>query len=105
MTEQPIGAALSRDIASEAGEKVEAEIDAFISRQHDKRVKTEGERDEEEAWADSERRARNARKAANRSAWYEFHTAQAARIRANPEALAADHEAEAKRLLAEGSRP
>ena len=43
--DRPIGAALNRDIAT--GEKVEAKIDAMISRRHDKRVLDEGERDEE----------------------------------------------------------
>ncbi len=50
----PIGAGLSRDIAT--SKKVEAEIDAMISRRHDKRVLDEGERDEEAAWAASVRR-------------------------------------------------
>jgi hypothetical protein len=34
------------------GEKVEAELDTFIARRHDKRVKEEGERAAEEAWAE-----------------------------------------------------
>jgi hypothetical protein len=63
----PIGAALSRDIG--AGEKVEAELDAFISRAHDQRVKAEGERDEEAAWRESERRHNARRREANRQAW------------------------------------
>jgi hypothetical protein len=47
------GAALPRDIA--AGEHVEHEIDAFISRRHRDRVATEGERQAEEHWKASER--------------------------------------------------
>jgi hypothetical protein len=52
--DMPIGAGLSRDIAT--GEKVEAELDAFIAKRHRERVATEGERDEEAAWAESARR-------------------------------------------------
>jgi hypothetical protein len=51
---KPIGAGLSRDIAT--GEKVEAELDAFVAKRHRERVATEGERDEEAAWAESARR-------------------------------------------------
>ena len=48
------GAALSRDIS--AGEQVEKELDGFISRRHDQRVRSEGERAVEESWRESERR-------------------------------------------------
>jgi hypothetical protein len=37
---------LARDIT--AGEKVEADIDAFVTRRHEKRVETEGQRRHEE---------------------------------------------------------
>jgi hypothetical protein len=37
------------------GEMVEAELDNFIELRHDQRVKTEGERREEELWSASER--------------------------------------------------
>ena len=47
--EKTIGAALSRDIG--AGEKVEAELDAFVSRRDKQRRRTEGERPDEEAWS------------------------------------------------------
>jgi hypothetical protein len=43
--EKPIGAALSRDIGT--GEKIEAKLDAFISRRDKQRRQTEGERAEE----------------------------------------------------------
>jgi hypothetical protein len=55
------GAALSRDIAS--GEKVEAELDQFISKRHRDRVTTEGERAVEEFWRETERRVEAARRA------------------------------------------
>jgi hypothetical protein len=49
--DRPIGAALNRNLGGPTapGEDVEHEIDAFISRRHNRRVKTEGERDEEAA--------------------------------------------------------
>jgi len=46
------GAALPRDIA--AGEQVEKELDGFISRRHDQRVRSEGKRAVEESWRASE---------------------------------------------------
>jgi len=57
--EKPIGAALSRNLGgrSAPGEKVEAELDAFISKRHDRRVAEEGERPALGAWQESERRA------------------------------------------------
>lgn len=39
----------------ERGEMVEKELDALISRRHDKRVASKGERALEESWAESER--------------------------------------------------
>jgi hypothetical protein len=48
------GLGVGRDIAT--GEKVEAEINSFISRRHYQRVKGEGERAVEDAWRASERR-------------------------------------------------
>lgn len=53
--DKPIGAALSRDITR--GEKVDADIDNFISKRHEKRVAEEGERAVEDAWKAAERRA------------------------------------------------
>ena len=47
------GAALNRDIA--AGEAVEHELDAFISRRHEQRLKSEPERELEAVWRASER--------------------------------------------------
>lgn len=50
------GRAECRDIA--AGEAVEHELDAFVARRDKERRKTEGERVEEAAWAESSRRHR-----------------------------------------------
>jgi hypothetical protein len=56
----------------EQGERVEGELDAFIERRHDQRVKDEGERAREELWQASVRRY-NARQSENLlSAWYEY---------------------------------
>jgi hypothetical protein len=73
------GASLPRAIA--AGEKVEAELDVFISRRHDRRVKAEGERDEEAAWRESERRHTARRREANRLLWCDYFERLAASLR------------------------
>lgn len=65
------GAALSHEIA--AGEHVEMEIDQFISRSHDQRVKAEGERTVEEAWRESERREEVRRREENRDGWLSWY--------------------------------
>ena len=63
-----IGAALDRSLA-DGYERAEQQLDQFIAHRHKERVKAEGERDEEAAWRESERRHAAARRAANRSAW------------------------------------
>jgi hypothetical protein len=90
------GATLSRDIA--AGEHVEKEIDQFISRRHDQRVKAEGERAAEEAWGESTRAYEEKRRQVARLEWHAFHCGQAERHRRTLEALIACHEAAAERL-------
>ncbi len=84
-TAKPIGAALGRDISP--GEKVEKDLDAFISKRDKERRLSEGERAEEAAWVESERRAQATRDARLREEWACYHTEQAARHRANLEAL------------------
>ena len=96
------GRALSRDIAR--GELVEAELDVFISRQHDRRVVDEGERPTEEAWMESGRRHDAGRREAMRAAWCEYHRLQAGRHRAVLEGLISAHEREAERLQANDER-
>jgi hypothetical protein len=66
-SEQLPGAALSREIA--AGEHVQKEIDQFISRRHDQRLKAEGEREGEAAWRESVRRYNARRSEEMRAAW------------------------------------
>ena len=80
---------------------VEAELDNFISRRHEKRIQEEGERPAEEVWAESERRYAARRREENRAAWRKYHQDQAARHRATLEALATYHEGEAAKLQPE----
>ena len=54
MDTKPIGAALNRDVST--GEKVEKDLDAFISKRDKERRLSEGERAEEAAWRESARR-------------------------------------------------
>jgi hypothetical protein len=65
------GRAIRRDIGR--GEAVEAEIDAFISKRHEQRVKSEGERQAEEAWRESERREELRRREENRGGWLSWY--------------------------------
>jgi hypothetical protein len=69
---------------SSRGETVEADLDRFIALRHEKRVKTEGERQLEEAWRESERRAEARRREENRLAWCDYfsHLAGSLRTRA-----------------------
>jgi hypothetical protein len=53
------GRGIGRDIGR--GEAVEYELDAFISKRYEQRVETEGERQAEEAWRESERQVWTAR--------------------------------------------
>ena len=91
------GAAIGREIAT--GDRADAQIETFISRRHEQRVKTEGERAEEEAWMESERRLKVSRDAALRAEWCEYHRDQAERHRRNLAALVARHEAAVERLM------
>ena len=91
------GRTLSRDIAH--GELVEAELDVFVSRQHDRRVvDDEGERPAEASWMESERRHDVGRREAMRAAWAEYHRDQAQRHRAVLADLITHHETQAARL-------
>ena len=55
------------------GEAVEYEIDAFISKRHEQRVKSGGERQLEEAWRESERREKLRRREENRGGWLSWY--------------------------------
>jgi hypothetical protein len=81
------------------GEAVEHELDAFISKRHEQRVKSEGERQAEEAWKESVRRYEALRREENRQAWASFHETQAERHRRTLAGLIAGHEEKARKLL------
>jgi hypothetical protein len=81
-------------------EMVEAELDTFISRRHDKRAKGEGgERAAEEAWQESARRETVKLREATRaelSLYYEHMAELHTR-------LAEEHRQKAQKLLEEGA--
>ena len=55
------------------GEAVEYELDAFISKRHEQRVKTEGERQLEEACRESKRREKLRQREENRGGWLSWY--------------------------------
>ena len=67
------GRAVGREIAS--GEAVEHELDAFVSRRHDQRVKSEGERAAEELWEAGARAHGRRQEADERAERVTFHLA------------------------------
>jgi hypothetical protein len=79
-------------------EHVEKELDLLISRRHDKRVKDEGERLEEELWKESERHHEAQRRMEMCLLWLDYHREAANRARRTLEALIARHEAATEML-------
>ncbi len=77
------------------GEWVEKDLDRLIERRHDERVKTEGERLEEELWMTSSREYAEREKRQVGAARYAFEMSMCELH----EALAAEHEQRALRLL------
>lgn len=100
--EPPVGAALSRDIASRSDEAAEAEITRFIERRSVTLKRENQQQAEEAAWAESTRKANALREAELREQWSSFHLDQAARHRATLEALAVHHEQRAEELMGGG---
>ena len=98
--DQPIGADLSRNLGSPTvpGEATEKELDRLITRRHDARVSSEGERQAEEMWQESVKRYEEKRRQMARLEWHLHHTAQAERLRRTLEALASHHEEQAAKL-------
>ncbi len=90
-----------REVA--AGERAEAELDAFVSRRDSQRRKDEGDRAVEDLWKASERLHEAHRRDEMRAAWCEYHRGQAERHRRNLEPLVSHHEAAAERLAGEGA--
>jgi hypothetical protein len=91
-----VGKLLERALAGDA--QVDAELDAFIERRHQKRVREEGERAQEEAWIESTRKHNAARDAELRDAWSEYHKEQAERHKAVLASLIEHHEQQAQKL-------
>jgi hypothetical protein len=96
LDERPIGATLNHELYVR-GEQVDGELDRLISQRHDKRVREEGERPEEEAWVESTRRWNNAQGDALRAQRFEFHTCQAQRLQNTMNALVDHHLSEAEK--------
>ena len=89
------GRPIGRDIA--AGEAVEHELDAFISRRHEQRRKSEPEHEAEALWKAFERRQEALRRQENAAAWHGWHVHRA-QLYAR---LSAEHEAAAEELMEE----
>ena len=71
---------IGREIAT--GDRADAEVDAFISRRHEQRRKSEPEREVEAAWVAAERREAARRRAENRVGWYGLAHAPRGALRA-----------------------
>jgi hypothetical protein len=95
--DQPIGAALNRNLGSPTapGEVVESELDRLIER----RSRQKDPDEESELWRESVRAYNVRRRKEMRAAWCEYHRDRAASIRRNLEALAEGHEAAAAKLM------
>jgi hypothetical protein len=81
-------------------EMIEADLTRLIEKRHDERVKTEGERAEEELWAESERQYRQVKRRQNVAAWFAYFCRQADAHRE----LSESYELRAEELCEEGER-
>jgi hypothetical protein len=61
------------------------DIDTLITRRHDQRIQSEGERAAEEMWAESERRYFARQRERNRWEWVRFYDRMAASLRTRAE--------------------
>ena len=97
--DQPIGAALNRNLGSPTapGEGVEAELDRLIQR----RSRQKDPEEESELWKANVRAYEEKRRQMARLEWHAFHCGQAERHRATLQALIEHHEGEAARLIEE----
>jgi selenocysteine-specific translation elongation factor len=86
-----------------AGEKAEKAISTLIAKRDKARRSDEAEQAREELWAESVRTYNAARDAQLRGEWLEYHQDQAARHRANLEALTAYHEEQSRKYLPKGA--
>ena len=82
------------------GNRADAEVDAFISRRHEQRRKSEPERETEAVWVEAERREAARRRAENRAGWWCSWHLHRASLYAR---LSAEHQATADGLMGEGA--
>jgi hypothetical protein len=85
-------------------EAVEQELNRLIEKRHYQRMTEDGHRPSEELWKASVERYNCERERQLRAAWCEYHQAQATRHRSVLEAVIADHEEKARKLLAAEDR-
>jgi type VI protein secretion system component VasK len=85
---------LDVDVSTRSAEAAESQIDAFISRMDTKRRDTEGERLEEELYAESVRRFHERQRQENRARWFTFHSDMSELHRR----LSEEHQEKAERL-------
>jgi hypothetical protein len=76
------------------GERVERDLDAFISKRDTERRQSEGERQREELWQESVRRYNGRQEQDHRLAWYEYEM----RLYRIHSGLASEHLARAEKL-------
>ncbi len=77
-------------------------LDRLISRRASEDLTPDPD-EREELWQASVRAHNARRRAENGRAWHDYHIEQAARLRANLEALASHHEQEAGKYLPKGA--
>jgi hypothetical protein len=83
----------------EQGERVERDLDAFIEKRHDQRVREEGERRTLEEWQVSERLYAARKSRARALDWYHYHLERAVGAERNGAEIAASHRIKAARIL------
>jgi hypothetical protein len=97
LIDEPIGAALNRNLGSPTapGEAVEADLTRLIER----RSRQKDPDEESWLWQESVKRYEEERLKVARLEWHAFHCGQAERHRATLQALIEHHESEAARLM------
>ena len=94
MIEQPVGAALNRDIGFIKGEQVDGELGNLIERRHNQRIRDEGERAVEAVWKEAERRE----EAQRQREWQQGRLAVCEHLQNVYMKLADEHGEEARKL-------
>jgi hypothetical protein len=84
---------VARDVSH--AERTEKELDLLVTRRHEKRVESEGERQAQEMYAESVRAFNAARDQERRAEWATFHRQQAERHRATLTDLIQHHQDQA----------